>query len=93
MTADPMTILEKRVHQILEMLKKLKQDNAFLEQKVKTIGQRLAQRERDGMRWKHDRVRLRSKVEKILSEMETLPARGTHSGERREAKPGKRGDA
>jgi len=93
MTADPMTLLEKRVQQILEMLKKLKQDNAFLEQKVKTIGLRLAQRERDRMRWQHDRVRLRSKVEKILSEMETLPAKGTHSEARREARPGKRGDA
>jgi hypothetical protein len=82
MPADSMTILEKRVHQILEMLKRLKQDNAFLEQKVKTIGQRLAQRERDRLRWNHDRVRLRSKVERILSEMETLP---------RDARSGKRG--
>ena len=82
MSIDPMTILEKRVHQILELVKQLKQDNALLERKVKTIGPRLAQRERDRLRWNHDRVRLRSKVERILSKMETLP---------RDARPGKRG--
>jgi chromosome segregation ATPase len=91
MPIDQMTILEKRVHQILEMLKRLKQDNVFLEQKVKTIGQRLAQRERDRLRWNHDRVRLRSKVERILSEMETLPARLHPTEGRRDARPGKRG--
>jgi DNA anti-recombination protein RmuC len=84
MPADSMTILEKRVHQILELVKRLKDENAFLEQKVRTTGQKLAQRERDRLRWNHDRVRLRSKVERILSQMETLP---------REARPGKRGDA
>jgi hypothetical protein len=93
MPADSMTILEKRVHQILELVKRLKDENAFLEQKVKTTGQRLAQRERDRLRWNHDRVRLRSKVERILSEIATLPARRTHPEERRDARPGKRGDA
>lgn len=82
MPIDQITILEKRVNQILEMMKRLKQDNAFLTEKVKTIGQRLAQRERDRLRWNHDRVRLRSKVERILSEMETLP---------QDARSGKRG--
>ena len=91
MPIDQMTILEKRVHQILEMVKRLKQDNAFLEQKVKTIGQRLAQRERDRLRWNHDRVRLRSKVERILSAMETLPERLYATEEGRGARPGKRG--
>ncbi len=84
MSIDQMTILEKRVGQILELMKRLKKDNAFLEEKVKTIGQRLAQRERDRLRWNHDRVRLRSKVERILSEMEALP---------RDARSGKRGGA
>jgi hypothetical protein len=75
MPIDQMTLLEKRVHQILELLKRLKQDNVFLEQKVKTISQQLAKRERDTLRWNHDRVRLRSRVKRILSEMETGPAR------------------
>lgn len=78
MPMDQMTLLEKRVHQILEMLKRLRQDNIFLEQKVKTISQQLAKRERDSLRWNHDRVRLRSRVKRILSEIETRPVRPDH---------------
>lgn len=90
MPIDQMTILEKRVHQILEMMKRLKQDNTFLEQKVKTISQQLAKRERDTLRWNHDRVRLRSRVKRILSEMETGPVR-RDPAETTEARPRKRG--
>ncbi|MBI3596143.1 MAG: hypothetical protein HY203_03200 [Nitrospirae bacterium] len=86
-----MTILEKRVHQILEMMKRLKQDNTFLEQKVRTISQQLAKRERDTLRWNHDRVRLRSRVKRILSEMETGPVRRSPA-ETTEARPRKRGE-
>ncbi|MBI3994373.1 MAG: hypothetical protein HY349_00210 [Nitrospirae bacterium] len=92
MPIDQLSLLEKRVNQILELVKRLKQDNAFLEQKVKTIGQRLTQRERDRLRWNHDRVRLRSKVERILSEMQTLPARLHLTEERQGARAGKRGE-
>jgi hypothetical protein len=60
------------------MVKRLKQDNTVLEQKVKTISQQLAKRERDTLRWNHDRVRLRSRVKRILSEIETGPARPDH---------------
>ncbi|HET6464098.1 MAG TPA: hypothetical protein VFH55_00625 [Nitrospiria bacterium] len=91
MSIDQMTLLEKRVHQILELLKRLKQDNVFLEQKVKTISQQLAKRERDTLRWNHDRVRLRSRVKRILSEMETGPARPVSTG-MTEARPRKRGE-
>jgi len=91
MPIDQMTILEKRVHQILEMVKRLKQDNTVLEQKVKMISQQLAKRERDTLRWTHDRVRLRSRVKRILSEIETGPARPVSMGTT-EARPRKRGE-
>lgn len=91
MPIDQMTVLEKRVHQILELVKRLKEENALLERKVKTIGQHLAKRERDTVRWNHDRVRLRSKVERILSEMETMPARLAHAAGRPAARSRKRG--
>ena len=91
MPIDQMTLLEKRVHQILELLKRLKQDNVFLEQKVKAISQQLAKRERDTLRWNHDRVRLRSRVKRILSEMETGPSRPASTGTT-EARPRKRGE-
>ncbi|MBI3610302.1 MAG: hypothetical protein HY204_06325 [Nitrospirae bacterium] len=95
MALEQMTLLEKRVHQILDLVKRLREDNALLDQKVKTIGQKLAQRERDRLRWKQDRIRLRSKLQRMLSEMETLSARPDHERPRDKdgARPRKRGDA
>jgi len=92
MPLDQMAQLEKRVHQLLELVKRLKQDNALLDKRVRTIGQRLSKRERDTLRWNHDRGRLRSKVERILTELGSLSARSSLAiGEG--ARPRKRGDA
>ncbi|HUK57484.1 MAG TPA: hypothetical protein VLY20_12600 [Nitrospiria bacterium] len=91
MPIDQMTLLEKRVHQILELVKRLRQDNAVLEQKLRAISQRLAKRERDTLRWNHDRVRLRSRVKQILSEMETWSGR-LDPAEPTDARSRKRGE-
>ena len=91
MVIDQLALLEKRVHQLLELLKRLRQDNMALEQKVKMTGQRLAKRERDVLRWNHDRDRLRTKVERILSEMETLPGRLSNAEGRASGRSRKRG--
>ena len=92
MPLDQMAQLEKRVHQLLELVKRLKQDNALLDKRVRTIGQRLSKRERDTLRWNHDRGRLRSKVERILTELGSLSARSSLAiGEG--ARPRKRGCA
>lgn len=92
MPIDQITVLEKRVHQMIELVKRLKQENALLEQKLKAAGHQLSKRERDTMRWKQDRTRLRSKVERILSDMERLPARLAHAEGKRAAKSRKRGE-
>lgn len=91
MSIDQMTLLEKRVHQVLDQMKRLKQENALLEQKVRTISQQLAKRERDVFRWNHDRERLQSRVKRILSEMETWPVRPDSTGAT-EARSRKRGE-
>jgi hypothetical protein len=91
MVIDQMTLLEKRVSQLLELVRRLKEDNNLLEQKVKMTGNRLAKRERDGVRWNHDRNRLRSKVERILSDMETLTGRLSNAEGRASGRSRKRG--
>jgi len=91
MVNDQMELLEKRVHQLLDLVKRLKQDNVLLDQKVKMTGQRLAKQERDVLRWSHDRNRLRSKVERILSEMESLPGRLSRTEGRASGRSRKRG--
>jgi len=91
MVIDQMALLEKRVNQLLELVKRLQEDNHVLEQKAKMAGNRLAKRERDGVRWNHDRNRLRSKVERILSEMGTLTGRLSNVEGRASGRSRKRG--
>lgn len=95
MTVDPTDLLEKRVRQLVELVKRLSDENRQLDRKVRSIGQQLAKRDRQSVRWTHDRSRLRSRVERILAEvgsMEALPADTRPSGGK-SLKPRKRGDA
>lgn len=92
MPIDQIVILEKRVHQLMNMVKCLKEDKTVLEKKVRTMGQQLTKQDRDSLRWNQDRVRLRSKVERILSDVGILSARSNLTGSETQ-KPRKRRDA
>lgn len=80
MPLDQMALLEKKVRQLLELARRFKEDKTLLDKKVRTVGQQLAKQERDTLRWQRDRVRLRSKVERILSEVGVLSERSGLTG-------------
>ena len=92
MALDQMTVLERRVNQLLQLVKRLRLDKSTLEKQVAMIGRRLAKKERDSVRWDQDRVRLRSKVEKMLSEVGMLSGRSGLQGPTA-VKQRKRGEA
>jgi cell division septum initiation protein DivIVA len=72
MPQEPIVVLEERVHQLLELVKRLKQENAQLQERVKQAGQHLAKKDGEAIRWAHDRTKLRAKVQRLLDEVETL---------------------
>lgn len=72
MPQEPIVVLEERVHQLLELVKRLKQENTQLQERVKRVGQQLAKKDNEAIRWAHDRTRLQAKVQKILSELKSL---------------------
>ena len=72
MPQEPIVVLEERVHQLLELVKRLKQENTQLQERAKRVGQQLAEKENEAIRWAHDRTRLQAKVQKVLSELESL---------------------
>ncbi len=72
MPQEPIVVLEERVHQLLELVKRLKQENTQLQERVKGVGQQLAKKENEAIRWAHDRTRLQAKVQKVLSELKSL---------------------
>lgn len=65
---DRMTSLEKRVDQLLVLMKGLKEDRARFKKEVLSLEKELSKRNREANRWIQDRERLRSRVEQILSE-------------------------
>lgn len=89
---DQMAVLEKRVNELLLLVKGLRLDKSTLEKQVVTMSRKLSKNERDSVRWGQDRVRLRSKVEKILSEVGTYGGRSVRLGSLA-VKPRKRGEA
>lgn len=42
MPQEPIVVLEERVHRLLELVKRLKQENTQLHERVKRVGQQLA---------------------------------------------------
>ncbi|HLB94927.1 MAG TPA: hypothetical protein VJK28_01985 [Nitrospiria bacterium] len=72
MPQEPIVVLEERVHQLLELVKRLKQENTQLQERAKRVGQQLAKKDNEAIRWAHDRTRLQAKVQKVLSELESL---------------------
>jgi cell division septum initiation protein DivIVA len=80
MPQEPIVVLEERVHQLLELVKRLKQENAQLQERVKQAGQQLAKKEGQAVRWAHDRTRLRAKVQRLLDEVEVMIRTKARSG-------------
>ena len=72
MPQEPIVVLEERVHQLLELVKRLKQENTQLQERAKRVGQQLAKKDNEAIRWAHDRTRLQAKVQKVLSELKSL---------------------
>lgn len=68
---------------MLEAINQLKQDNEILSEKARRAGQRVAKHQRESMRWTQDRRRVKTKVERLLQELDTLSV----------GKPRKRGEA
>ena len=89
---DTLIQLEQKVHRLLELVRRLKEDNDLLERRVRAGAQKLVKSERDSVRWSQDRVRLKAAVERILSELGNKPMRAVHP-EGPRARPRKRGDA
>lgn len=71
-TEEPILVLEKQVHRLLDVVKRLKLDNSHLQEQVKQIGRLLSKKKTDEARWLHDRSRVEVRVRKLLAELDSL---------------------
>ncbi len=72
MSIEKMEKLEVRVRKLLDLVVELRQDKSHLEQELDTTRERLAKQQDMSEGWEDERSTIRSKIEKVLDELEFL---------------------
>ncbi len=72
MSVEKMEKLEVRVKKLLDLVVELRQDKSLLEQELDSTRERLAKQQDMSDGWEDERTTIRSKIEKVLDELEFL---------------------
>jgi chromosome segregation ATPase len=72
MALDRLDALEDRIRDLVKLVQELKKKNAAAEEELKAVRQRLAQKDDSNRRWEQERIDIRSRIEKVLSDIELL---------------------
>lgn len=72
MALDRLDALESRIRDLVKLVQELKKKNAAAEEELKIARQRLAEKDDSNRRWKQERVEIKSRVEKVLGDIELL---------------------
>ena len=72
MSLDRMDALETRIRDLVKLVQELKRKNGLLEEELKTARQQLAQQDDMNRRWEMERVDIKTRIEKVMSEIELL---------------------
>jgi len=71
-SVEKMEKLEVRVRKLLDLVVELRQDKSHLEQELESSRERLAKQQDMSEGWEDERSTIRSKIEKVLDELEFL---------------------
>jgi len=72
MALDRLDALESRIRDLVKLVQELKKKNATAEEEIKVVRQRLAVKDDSNRRWEQERVDIKSRVEKVLGDIELL---------------------
>lgn len=72
MALDRLDALETRIKDLVTLVQELKRKNANLEEEIKAARQKLAAQDDENRRWEKERVDIRSRIEKVIGEIELL---------------------
>ena len=72
MSVEKMEKLEVRVRKLLDLVVELRNDKSHLEQELDSTRERLAKQQDMSDGWEDERTTIRSKIEKVLDELEFL---------------------
>jgi len=71
-SVEKMEQLEVRVRKLLGLVVELRQDKSYLEQELQSTREHLAKQQDMSEGWEDERTTIRSKIEKVLDELEFL---------------------
>ena len=72
MSVEKMEKLEVRVRKLLDLVVELRQDKSHLEQELESTREHLTKQQEMSEGWEDERGTIRSKIEKVLDELEFL---------------------
>jgi chromosome segregation ATPase len=72
MALDRLDALENRIRDLVKLVQELKRKNASVEEELKVARQRLAEKDDSNRRWEQERVDIKFRIEKVLSDVELL---------------------
>ena len=72
MALDRLDALETRIRDLVKLIQELKKRNAGLEDDLRQARQRLADESDSNRRWARERTDIKSRIEKVLSDIEVL---------------------
>jgi chromosome segregation ATPase len=72
MALDRLDALESRIRDLVKLVQELKKKNAAAEEEIKIVRQRLVEKDDSNRRWEQERVDIKSRIEKVLGDIELL---------------------
>jgi chromosome segregation ATPase len=72
MALDRLDALESRIRDLVKLVQELKKRNAAIEEELKAVRQRLAEKDDANRRWEQERVDIKSRIERVLTDIELL---------------------
>ena len=72
MALDRLDAFETRIRDLVKLVQELKKKNAVLEEELKVVRRRLVEKDDSNRRWEQERVDIKSRIEKVLGDIELL---------------------
>jgi len=72
MALDRLDALEGRIRELVKLVQEFKKKNAMLEDELKATRQRLSSQDDMNRQWEQERVDIKARIEKVMSEIDLL---------------------
>lgn len=72
MALDKMAALEAKIRSMVELIQSLKKANMTLEGELRAARERLSKQEEISSRWEKERDDVRSRIEKVLDDLDVI---------------------